>query len=120
MSSPEQLAGWACHMLAPYLPVLIDTPQVVIVSPSVTISRTPPRVAVELWSCLMSPQLASAYSATISSTAVQVLELQADDPTVVGRLVNEIQQALEASSNLCGRMEELMLSMTNPESETIS
>jgi hypothetical protein len=120
MSSPDQLAGWACHTLAPFLPALVDAPTVNESSLSVTAHRAPPRVTAEVWSSLMNPELASTYSVSIRLTAVQVLESQAGDPAVMGRLVSEIQQALEASSSLCARMEELRISMINPEPETIS
>jgi len=115
MPSPEQLAGWACHTLAPHLQTLAVGPEITDEPPLRTSGRNLPSVTAELWLCLTQSEANSAYSARIRTTAVEALQPSADGKPPIMRLWAEIQQALEASPQLCDRLDTLMLSMAHSE-----
>ena len=114
MSSPEQLAGWACHALGPYAQSLMAVPQVVEGSPGATCSRPVPEVVVKLWLCLTRTDLKALKAVRPvqnGPSSLQALKSQTNTAAMMTELASEIQQTLEANPGLCVELEELRLSM---------
>lgn len=115
MTSPQQipqdqLAGWACHALGPYLPTLMDTRSTDDVLPHVTPGPLP-HATRRLWLCLTTAEFNNPYRSDIQAAARGLVETQGRDAEMQQKLFFDIRLALDHSPDLCAALGEIKASM---------
>ena len=114
MSSAEQLAARASHLLAPYLSDLVAEPAMA-ADASVGHARPLiPDLTAKVWRLLSATAAAGAHDLDLKLIMLEASMPNITDPTVMRSLSAEIQQLLEANPGLSKNLETLWTSMSQP------
>ena len=112
MASQEQLAGWASHILAPYLSGLVTEPAMKDDSSGTEIQPRIPDVAAKVWRALTASTAAMARDVDFNLIVLEASLPPMPDPAVMRSLSTEIELLLQASPYLRNNMETLWLSIS--------